>query len=164
MAETRIELLQRMPIFGGIKSDVLQFLLDLCPVISVPTDHYFFREQERGDAMFVLEKGEASVFKSWRGQEYQLCILSEGDCFGEMAVIDHGFRSASVRAMRDCAAIRISAADLYCVYGKDLKQFALMQMNMGREVCRRLRVADDILFAAKRSGLGCEDVHKVTIG
>ena len=29
----------------------------------------------------------------------------------------------------------------------DLKQFALIQMNMGREVTRRLREADNRLFA-----------------
>ena len=30
-----------------------------------------------------------------------------------------------------------------------LKQFALIQMNMGREVCRRLREANSRLFSAK---------------
>ncbi len=76
-------------------------------------------------------------------------MLNEGDCFGEMAVIDHFPRSASVRAAKDCVAIEISAANLYRVYAQDLKQFALIQMNMGREVCRRLRSADNMLFGAK---------------
>ena len=38
---------------------------------------------------------------------------------------------------------------LYEVYAQDLKQFALIQMNMGREVCRRLREADNRLFGAR---------------
>ncbi len=63
--------------------------------------------------------------------------------------MDLGARSASVRALEDCTAIRISAANLYKVYAQDLKQFALIQMNMGREVCRRLREADRRLFSAK---------------
>ncbi len=66
-----------------------------------------------------------------------------------MAVMDHCARSASVRAVEDCAAICISAANLYQVYARDLKQFALIQMNMGREVSRRLREADNRLFGAK---------------
>jgi CRP-like cAMP-binding protein len=66
-----------------------------------------------------------------------------------MAIIDHCPRSASVRAVEDCIAIRITAAILYEVYGQDLKQFTLIQMNMGREVCRRLRDADNRLFGAK---------------
>ena len=32
MQEARIELLQHMPVFGGIRADVLQYLLGLCPV------------------------------------------------------------------------------------------------------------------------------------
>jgi CRP/FNR family transcriptional regulator, cyclic AMP receptor protein len=154
MQEARIELLQRMPIFGGIRADVLQGLLRLCPTVSVPTNEYFFRELDQADSMFVIEIGKVEVLKFWRGQEYLLKILEEGDCFGEMAVMDLSPRSASVRAVEDCTAIRVSAATLYKLYEQDPKQFALIQMNMGREVTRRLRQADDRLF--ERMGPGAD--------
>ena len=149
MQQVRIELLQRMPIFGGVRANILQFLLGLCPVESVPKNEFFFREGDQADSMFVLEAGKAAVLKSWRGQDRLLQTLKEGDCFGEMAVMDLCPRSASVRAAEDCTAIRISAANLYRVYSQDLKQFALIQMNMGREVCRRLRELDDRLFSVR---------------
>jgi CRP/FNR family transcriptional regulator, cyclic AMP receptor protein len=57
-------------------------------------------------------------------------------------------RSASVRALENCSAICISAGNLHQVYARDLKQFALIQMNMGREVCRRLRDSNSRLFSA----------------
>ena len=163
MQEVRIELLQRMPIFGGIRADTLQFLLAFCPIVSVPTNEFFFREHDQADSMFVLEAGKVAVLKSWRGQEYLLRTLKEGDCFGEMAVMDLLPRSASVRAVEDCTAIRLSAANLYQVYEHDLKQFALIQMNMGREVCRRLRKADDRLFRA-RMGMPEVDIEHVFLG
>lgn len=149
MNEARIELLQRMAVFGGIRTEVLQFLLDLCPIVSIATNEFFFREGDKGDSMFVLEIGKVAVLKSWEGEDYLLRTLREGDCFGEMALIDHCPRSASVRAVEDCSAIQISAANLYRLYAQDLKQFALIQMNMGREVCRRLREADNMLFGVK---------------
>src|SRR6185312_6572837 len=99
--EARIELLQRMPIFGGIRADILQFLLGLCSVVSVLNSEFFFREHDQADSMFVLEAGKVAVLKSWGGQEYVLSILKEGDCFGEMAVMDLGPRSASIRAVED---------------------------------------------------------------
>jgi CRP/FNR family transcriptional regulator, cyclic AMP receptor protein len=135
-----------MPIFGGIRTDVLQFLLALCPVVSVPKNEFFFRENDQTDSMFVLQSGKVAVLKSWGKREYLLSTLKEGDCFGEMALMDHGPRSASVRALADCSAICLSAANLYKLYSSDPKQFALIQMNMGREVCRRLREADNQLF------------------
>ena len=149
MQEARIELLQQMPIFGGVRTETLRFLLAHCPIASVPSNEFFFREHDQGDSMFVLETGKAAVLKSWRGQDCLLQTLNEGDCFGEMAVMDYGPRSASVRAVEDCVAIRVSAANLHEVYAQDLKQFALIQMNMGREVCRRLREADNRLFGVR---------------
>ena len=149
MNQARIELLQRMPIFGGISADTLQYLLAVCPIVAVPANDFLFRENELGDSMFVLEIGKAAVLKSWHGQDHLLQILTVGDCFGEMTLMDHCPRSASVRALEDCTAIRISSANLYRVYVHDLKQFALIQMNMGREVCRRLREANSRLFSAK---------------
>lgn len=149
MQQARIELLQRMPIFGGVRAGILQFLLGLCPVESVVKNEFFFREGDQADSMFVLEEGKAAVLKSWRGQDHLLRNLMQGDCFGEMAVMDFSPRSASVRAVEDCTAIRISAGNLYQVYSQDLKQFALIQMNMGREVCRRLRDLDDRLFSVR---------------
>jgi CRP-like cAMP-binding protein len=99
--------------------------------------------------MFVLEAGTAVVLKSWCGQDYLLRTLNEGDCFGEMALMDLGPRSASIRAVNDCTALCISTANLHKVYATDLKQFTLIQMNMGREVCRRLRESDNRLFSGR---------------
>jgi CRP/FNR family transcriptional regulator, cyclic AMP receptor protein len=149
MQQARIELMQRMPIFGGVRANILQLLLGLCPVETVPKDEFFFREGDQADSMFVLEAGEVAVQKYWRGQDCLLQTLKQGDCFGEMAVMDLCPRSASVRAVEDCTAIRISAANLYQVYSQDLKQFTLIQMNLGREVCRRLRELDNRLFSAR---------------
>jgi hypothetical protein len=50
MQVARIELLQRMPIFGGIRTEILRVLLTLCPIVSVPTDELFFRELDQGDS------------------------------------------------------------------------------------------------------------------
>ena len=149
MEAARIELLQRMPVFGGIRADVLRSLLGLCPIVDVPAGEFFFRERDPADAMFVLEAGKVAVLKSWRNEEYLLHVLETGDCFGEMALMDLMPRSASVRATEDCRAILVSAASLYRVYEKDLEQFAMIQMNMGREVSRRLREADERLFRAR---------------
>jgi len=149
MSEARIELLQRMPVFGGIRADVLEFLLGLCPVISVPANEFFFHQNDQADSMFVLEAGKVVVLKSWRGRQHFLRTLQEGDCFGEMAIMDRFPRCASVRAIEDCTAICLSAANLHRIYERDLKQFALIQMNMGREVTRRLREADNQLFRAR---------------
>jgi CRP-like cAMP-binding protein len=144
----RIELLQRMAFFGGIRSDAIQILLDPVRTVRVAARQCFFREADPGDSMFVLESGRASVLKRWQGRDYELLGLAAGDCFGEMSLMDLGPRSASVRAVEDCTAIEVGTDALLRLFERDAEQFTLIQMNMGREVCRRLRATDDLLFRA----------------
>ena len=145
----RIELLQAMPIFGGIREEALSFLLGLSATVSLAAGEFFFREGDAAQAMFVLEAGQAHVLKKWQGQDHVLTHLKQGDCFGEMSLMDMHRRSASVLAIEACRAIELSSASLLALYEHDLEQFTLIQMNMGREVSRRLREADDRLFKAR---------------
>ena len=86
------------------------------------------------------------VIKGWQGNDTELHRLGAGDCFGEMALMDLFPRSASVFAIEDCRAIELAAADLLRLFERDAEQFALIQMNIGREVCRRLRATDEQLY------------------
>jgi CRP-like cAMP-binding protein len=149
MNPTRLALLQNMPIFGGIRDDILQFLLDSSPAMAAPKGKFFFREQEAASSMFVLEQGKCAILKSWKSREYLLHELNIGDCFGEMSLIDLQPRSASVLATEDSVAIEIASATLYQIYKKDLEQLALIYMNMGREVSRRLRETDERMFQSR---------------
>ncbi len=81
--------------------------------------------------------------------------LHEGDCFGEMSLIDLGPRTASVLAIEDCSAIKLSNVNILKIYQKDLEQFTLIQMNIGREISRRLRHMDEVIFQE------CADEHKI---
>ena len=149
MDSLRIELLQRMPIFGAIRDDTLEFLLGQVQEVNVGAGEFFFREGDRADSMYVLVAGEVVILKGWRGHELLLHCLKAGDCFGEMALLDLFPRSASVRAQTSCTAMELSSTDLYRLFERDAEQFALIQMNIGREISRRLRLADDLLFRAR---------------
>ena len=96
MSTSRIELLQRMPIFGGVREDTLSCLLDQAAICSVAKGEFFFRQGDQALYMYVLESGQATVRKTWEGRELELGLLKAGDCFGEMALIDVSARSASV--------------------------------------------------------------------
>ena len=141
-------LLQQMPIFGAVDDDALRFLLDPVPSMRVRKGDYFFRENDPADCMYVLESGRVAVVKEWAGREMLLRHLGEGDCFGEMALLDLFPRSASVRAESECQAIALAPEHLYRLFEHDARQFAVIQMNIGREMSRRLREADEQLFRA----------------
>jgi CRP-like cAMP-binding protein len=146
MEKERLELLQNMPVFGGIDEGILQSLVDHSDSIHVPAGEFFFHEGDQENSMYVLESGEVVVLKNWEGKQYFLSRLVRGDCLGEMAMIDLDRRAGSVLAVKDCTALVISTEQLFDVYQNDMTQFVMIQMNLSRELSRRLRKADERIF------------------
>ncbi len=144
--QQRIHLLQSMPFFGAIKDSSVALILKLSETLSVAAGEHFFHQGERGDSLYLLEDGEAVIFKKHNETEYVLCHVKSGACFGDLALIDFTPRSASVRAETDCTAIKIPSSALHSLYQQDSEQFLIIQMNIAREVSRRLRAADDRWF------------------
>ena len=154
MQPTRIELLQRMPVFGAIRDDTLLFMLEQARGVTVRAGSFFFREKDAASSMFVLEAGHAAVVKGWQGRDFVVHEMATGDCFGEMSLMDLFPRSAGVRAETDCHALELPADDLLHVFERDAGQFAVFQMNICREVCRRLRATDELLFRLRMGEKG----------
>ena len=152
MGDDRIRLLKQMAIFGGVNDEILALLLERSSVASVPKGEFFFREGSPGKSAFVLEHGRVAILKQRDGKDHLLRHLDSGDCFGEMALLDFGGRSASVLADEDCAAIELTAGDLLEVSKLDLQQFTMIYMNLGRELSRRLRAADERMFRMRLEG------------
>ena len=146
MTQARLAILQNMPIFGGIRDDTLEWLLERAEIVSIAAGEFFFEENDPGGSLFVLETGHVVVLKHWDGHNYRLHEFGPGDCFGEMSMIDLCPRSASVLAVRDSLAIHLRGIQIVALLHRDLEQFALIQMNMAREISRRLREADEALF------------------
>ena len=144
----RLELLTAMPVFGGLSEPTLECLTDLAEPVTVEKGDHFFHEGDESHSMYVIESGAIVIFKSWEGKSILLRRMKAGDCFGEMALIDLFPRSASVLAVEHCKALEITPATLLEIFRLDSEQFALLQMNMAREVSRRLRSVDDLLFRA----------------
>ncbi len=66
------------------------------------------RQGEVGDCMYVIQEGQVEVFLEEDGEATRLAVLDEGDLFGEMALIEHEVRSATVRAL---GTVRVLTVD-----------------------------------------------------
>lgn len=138
--------LRNIGLFGALSDDVLEYLSTLLTVETPPAGATLFREGEDASAMFVVISGEVEVLKkSKRNMEARVAVLGPGDWFGEMSIVDVQPRSATVRALAPSRLLRVSSADLDALYRHDLRSYAIIILNLARELSRRLRVADGIL-------------------
>lgn len=146
MPQVQRELLQEIAIFGALSNDALDFLLHRAEEATYSPGEYVFHERDEASAMFVVKAGKAVVLKYWEGRQYVLDHLQSGCCFGEMALMDMHRRSASVVATEESQILSLGLAALFELHQHDVEQFMLLQMNLGREVSRRLRDANERLF------------------
>ena len=137
-----------MPIFKGLRSDVIALILENSNLVKKQTGDYFFREKELADCMYVLRSGVVEVTRNWNRRTYHITKMGRSDCFGEMAIVDQQTRSANVRALSNCEAIELSLDAVQAIYKHDLNQYAILQSNLAKEVSHRLREANDLLFYA----------------
>jgi len=141
-------MLRSTPLFGALSDPALALLVSLGKPVAVAEGDYFFREGERGSSAFLLEQGRVAVTRRFQDHDHLLRELASGDFFGEVALLDFGPRSASIRALVPCTGLEISARALRELSEAHMKDFAIVYMNLGREVSRRLRKADERLFRA----------------
>ena len=76
--------------------------------------------------------------------------LKSGDFFGEMTLIEMQNRSATVVAESPTVLYELTARQLYTYYKADIHAYVMVLQNINRELCRRLRRADDRIICSTR--------------
>lgn len=71
-----------------------------------------FRQNHKGDVAYLIDKGNVELFLGEGSQRQSIGSVTEGDLFGEMAMIDGSLRTATAVAVSDCELIEISKEQL----------------------------------------------------
>ncbi|MDD9932557.1 MAG: cyclic nucleotide-binding domain-containing protein [Myxococcales bacterium] len=141
------ELLAGNKLFQGLSHDTLELLAAELPSETALPGAMLMREDDVDSHMFLVLNGEMEVLHKGGGdRDVRVALLGPGDWVGEMAILDVQPRSASVRSLAPSLILRITAADVRrLLYERDVAQYALLVMNIARELSRRLRVADRVI-------------------
>jgi CRP-like cAMP-binding protein len=91
--------LEASPLFAPLDAATTTALAERFQGSAVAPGALVVREGDSGDRLFLVGSGELLVFTTTpAGREQPLATLVAGDCFGEIALLDGGARTASVRA------------------------------------------------------------------
>lgn len=96
-----IELLQSVPELASLPYADLERLDRAMTVGEFPDEHEFVREGEKANDVFLLMEGEVSVThrQGRSGETVEIKRMHPGELFGLIALIDHGRRAASCKAI-----------------------------------------------------------------
>ncbi len=132
--------LQRYSLFGGLLPEQIEAIRSLLVQESYAAGDLIMREGEPNDKIRFILEGRVEVTK----ESLLLIELGEGDTFGEMEILDVMPSAATVRAIVPVVAAVISNRAIRQLYKLDTKAFALMMMNLARDLSRRLRRMDEL--------------------
>ncbi len=97
------------------------------------------KEGEIGNSMFVIQSGKVEVFHNRDGKDIVLAELAEEDFFGEMAIFEREFRSATVRAKGEACILTIDKKTLL----RKIKEDPSMAFRMLQKMSSRIRATGE---------------------
>jgi len=131
--------LSGMPLFADFTEEEISTLIDLSESCSCKEGEIIVEQDSKGDAMFLLVDGSVKVSHRADDRKIDLAVLGTGDFFGEIALVDHGPRSADVVAAEDCTVLRIPQGAIFALAGVYPNAAFKFLIAVGRVLVRRMR-------------------------
>ncbi len=139
-------LLPKVALLGGLSGEQLALVTELLDARLYEPGGTVVEEGTSGRELFVIEEGTAEIVKrAPDGRETKIAQLDAGACFGEMALVGIMRRSATVRARSALRVLVLPYAKIARLAAEHPPTFAILLMNLARELCRRLQQADALL-------------------
>jgi CRP/FNR family transcriptional regulator len=100
VAEDKVELLRRVPLFATLAPDQLAIIAEAAEPVHFRPGETVFKEGDSSSSCYVISAGHASVVREHPvGRAITLARFGPGDVFGELAMLDDERRSATVNAL-----------------------------------------------------------------
>jgi len=141
--ELYVDTLSLVPIFSAIPREKLMELYDHCELQNFSKGQYLMKEGTAAEEIHVVLNGEVSIqLHSADNTPFEVARLGVGSCLGETSVIGIQKHSADVVATCDSTFLLLKRAVLMEMFRTDTELFALLVLNIARELARRLKAAD----------------------
>jgi CRP-like cAMP-binding protein len=139
-------LLQTIGLFEGLDVSQLKRIAELGELMTVDKDTVIFSKGAEGDRLYIVSDGQVKV---QIGDDDDLdpsaqVILGRGQVFGEIALIDHGPRSATMICIND-------NTELYTISHEEFSKLCTSDTAIGYVVMRNL--AADLSFKLRHRNL-----------
>ena len=141
------DILASVELFEGATPEQLALLANACREASYNRGEIITEQGEAGDALYIVCKGFVEVVRTVpsTGVEPRTVVhLGEGQIFGEMALVDHGPRSATIQAASETTQVLV-------IHRDDFDRLCEENVDLGYIVMRN--IAADLSFKLRHQNL-----------
>jgi CRP-like cAMP-binding protein len=106
--------LRQVALFQTLAGDDLAALAEVMETIQVSKREVVFREDDPGDAFYLVLEGQLEILKRRpkpSRRSTTIGWLGPGHCFGEIALLEGGIRTATIQARSAGRLLRLAKAD-----------------------------------------------------
>ena len=136
-ADMKTDMLHRVPLFADLNRKQLREVARIADEMRYEPGRVLMREGELGRELFIILEGHASATRDG----HHLGDVGPGDAVGEMALIDHGPRTATVVATDPMDVLIVSGR----AYDHLKEVVPGLTDALLKTMVRRLREADAII-------------------
>lgn len=153
--------LSRIPLFQRLTPEELQQLAEEVEQVKFDPDEIIFNEQDKGDALYVVEAGSVRIWVLDEDVEpVTLKELGSGEFFGELAVLDRGPRSTNATAIGETTLHRLSSDDFQAF----LMKHPDVAIDVICEIGARMRQTNTLVSQRATRNINVEMEERSTIG
>jgi HD-GYP domain-containing protein (c-di-GMP phosphodiesterase class II) len=131
------QILRSSPLFAGLDEATLIHIAQKFQAVSFRTGEVIFREGDAGDTLYVIYEGGVALSKKIGLWEREMRRLGPGEYFGEMALITHAKRGATVRALTPVVCARMNENGFNDLMDTDAR-FAQRMLKLVTEQLRQV--------------------------
>ena len=135
-APAKLDLLRRISFLAGCSDRELDRIARMADDVTVPAGHVLMREGETGREVFLVVDGWATIVVGGT----RVAVVGPGQFVGEMALLEHRPRTATVIANTEMHLLIVGPAE----FGTFSRQ-SHIAAGMTETLARRLRDADAVI-------------------
>ena len=141
-----VSILSQISLFGGVTDAQQQEIFSRLQTGTVKKGEFVFQKGDEPSHIYIVEYGLIELFIPDNEHAIEKKRLGVGQCFGQVAVMSIHQHTISAVALEDTSLIVLSRGALYQLHHEDVGLFALLMMNIARELARRLQFMDELLL------------------
>ena len=145
-ARSVLSILSRISVWGGLTDEQREKIYRRLEVGSFAKGECVFRKGEQPSHIFILRSGKIEIVTSDGDVSVRKETVEPGGCFGVIALMAVQTYSGTAMAAEDTELLVLSRQAMLDLYHEDTRLFALLMMNIAREIARKLTMTDEVLL------------------